>query len=86
MSSNSCDIFIIIFACKNIYYYLPKKLLLMLICSQLQLVLVGTNAAILPPQLYWKSMLPNSPMPKSISNLLHLGWYHAILSPRVKSD
>jgi len=23
MSSNSCDIFIIIFACKNIYYYLP---------------------------------------------------------------
>ncbi|PNY16363.1 BURP domain protein [Trifolium pratense] len=35
------------------------------------LVLVGTNDAIFPPQLYWKSMLPNTPMPKSITNLLH---------------
>ncbi|GAU21089.1 hypothetical protein TSUD_10060 [Trifolium subterraneum] len=37
----------------------------------LMLVVVGTNGAILPPQLYWKSMLPNTPMPKSITNLLH---------------
>ncbi|GAU21084.1 hypothetical protein TSUD_10010 [Trifolium subterraneum] len=24
-----------------------------------------------PPQLYWKSILPNTPMPKAITNLLH---------------
>ncbi|KAF7817146.1 BURP domain protein RD22-like [Senna tora] len=40
----------------------------------MQLCLVGlgiiTHAAS-PPQLYWKSMLPNTPMPKPISDLLH---------------
>jgi len=36
-------------------------------------VVGATNAAMLPPQLYWKSMLPNSPMPKAITNLLHPG-------------
>ena len=40
----------------------------------MQLALVGTNAA-LPPQLYWKSMLPTTPMPKAITNLLHPGQY-----------
>ncbi|XP_028787633.1 BURP domain protein RD22-like isoform X2 [Neltuma alba] len=25
----------------------------------------------MPPELYWKSMLPNTPMPKSISDVLH---------------
>ena len=50
----------------------------MLICSQLQLVLVGTNAATFPPQYYWKSMLPNSPMPKAITDLLHPGQYHTL--------
>ncbi|MCI12388.1 BURP domain protein, partial [Trifolium medium] len=34
------------------------------------LMLVVTNAAMLPPQLYWKSMLPNTTMPKAITNLL----------------
>ncbi|XP_061336497.1 BURP domain protein RD22-like [Gastrolobium bilobum] len=36
-------------------------------------VLVATNAA-LPPQLYWKSMLPTTPMPKAITNLLLPDW------------
>ncbi|GAU21083.1 hypothetical protein TSUD_10000 [Trifolium subterraneum] len=35
-----------------------------------KLVVVATNAAMVPPQLYWKSMLPNIPMPKAITNLL----------------
>ncbi|KAK2453091.1 BURP domain protein RD22 [Trifolium repens] len=38
-------------------------------------VVVGTNGAILPPQLYWKSMLPNTPMPKAITNLILPGGY-----------
>ncbi|KAE9586499.1 hypothetical protein Lal_00044634 [Lupinus albus] len=33
-------------------------------------MIAATNAA-LPPELYWKSMLPNTPIPKSITNLLH---------------
>ncbi|XP_045811028.1 BURP domain protein RD22-like [Trifolium pratense] len=42
------------------------------IITFLMLVVVGTNGAILlPPQVYWKSMLPNTPMPKAITNLLH---------------
>nr|AFK34737.1 unknown [Medicago truncatula] len=39
------------------------------------LVVGATNAVMLPPQLYWKSMLPNSPMPKAITNLLHPAGY-----------
>jgi hypothetical protein len=39
---------------------------------------VGTNGAILPPQVYWKSMLPNTPMPKAITNLLQSGQYHTL--------
>jgi len=38
----------------------------------LQLVLVATHAA-LPPELYWKSLLPTTPMPKAISETLHPG-------------
>ncbi|XP_003588558.3 BURP domain protein RD22 [Medicago truncatula] len=45
------------------------------IITFLMVVLVGTNATVSPPQLYWKSMLPNSPMPKSITNLLHPAGY-----------
>ncbi|CAI8605767.1 unnamed protein product [Vicia faba] len=40
------------------------------IITFLMLVIVATNAETLPPQLYWKSVLPNSPMPKAITNLL----------------
>ncbi|KAK3212921.1 hypothetical protein Dsin_017627 [Dipteronia sinensis] len=37
----------------------------------LTLALVASHAA-LSPELYWKSELPNTPMPKSIRDLLHL--------------
>ncbi|XP_019447491.1 PREDICTED: BURP domain protein RD22-like isoform X1 [Lupinus angustifolius] len=37
-------------------------------------MIVATNAA-LRPELYWKSMLPNTPIPKSITDLLHFGQY-----------
>ncbi|KAK3212919.1 hypothetical protein Dsin_017625 [Dipteronia sinensis] len=36
----------------------------------LTLALVASHAA-LSPELYWKSVLPNTPMPKSITDLLH---------------
>ncbi|XP_054792345.1 BURP domain-containing protein 3-like [Prosopis cineraria] len=36
----------------------------------LVVLLVATHAA-LSPELYWKSMLPTTPMPKSITDLLH---------------
>lgn len=39
----------------------------------MQLVLVATHAA-LPPELYWKSVLPTTPMPKAITDILHPGW------------
>ncbi|CAI8605755.1 unnamed protein product [Vicia faba] len=45
------------------------------IITFLMIVIVTTNAEILPPQLYWKSVLPNSPMPKAITNLLHPSGY-----------
>lgn len=45
----------------------------------MQLVIVTTNGEeTLPPQLYWKSMLPNTPMPKAITNLLHPSKYHTL--------
>ncbi|XP_014504024.1 BURP domain protein RD22 [Vigna radiata var. radiata] len=34
---------------------------------------VATNAA-LSPEFYWKSMLPTTPMPKAITDLLHPDW------------
>lgn len=39
----------------------------------LQVALVATHAA-LPPQIYWYSVLPNTPMPKAITDLLQPGW------------
>ncbi|KAG5244291.1 BURP domain-containing protein [Salix suchowensis] len=40
------------------------------ILAFLALALVVSHAA-LPPELYWKSVLPNTPMPKSVRDLLH---------------
>ena len=40
----------------------------------LQLALVTSHAA-LSPEEYWKSVLPKTPMPKSVSDLLHQGSY-----------
>ncbi|KAI4337463.1 hypothetical protein L6164_015878 [Bauhinia variegata] len=48
------------------YHLLP-------IFTFLALALVATHAA-LPPQLYWKSVLPTTPMPKAISDLLNPDW------------
>lgn len=39
----------------------------------LNLALVATHAA-LPPEVYWKSKLPTTQMPKAITDLLHLDW------------
>lgn len=36
----------------------------------MQFALVATHGA-LPPELYWKSKLPTTPMPKAITDLLH---------------
>ncbi|MED6174134.1 hypothetical protein PIB30_065971 [Stylosanthes scabra] len=36
----------------------------------LNLVVVASHGA-LPPELYWKSVLPTTPMPKAITNILH---------------
>ncbi len=33
-----------------------------------------TSHAALPPEEYWKSVLPNTPMPKAVSDLLHQGY------------
>lgn len=41
---------------------------------KLQLALVATQAS-LTPELYWKSKLPTTPMPKAITDLLHSGEY-----------
>jgi len=38
----------------------------------LQLAVVCTHAA-LPPQLYWKSVLPTTPIPKAITDTLSPG-------------
>ncbi|XP_027330068.1 BURP domain protein RD22-like [Abrus precatorius] len=43
------------------------------ILTFLVVTLVAANAS-LPPQLYWKSMLPTTPMPKAITSLLHSDW------------
>uniref|UniRef100_A0A251TPW6 Uncharacterized protein n=1 Tax=Helianthus annuus TaxID=4232 RepID=A0A251TPW6_HELAN len=37
-----------------------------------QVALVGSHAV--TPEVYWKSVLPNSPMPKSIKDLLYSEW------------
>ncbi|TKY58270.1 Dehydration-responsive protein RD22 [Spatholobus suberectus] len=39
----------------------------------LNLALVVTHAA-LPPEVYWKSKLPTTPMPKAIADILHPEW------------
>lgn len=45
------------------------------LCQGMQLT-VATNAA-LSPEFYWKSMLPTTPMPKAITDLLHPGKYNS---------
>ncbi|XP_054819668.1 BURP domain protein RD22-like [Prosopis cineraria] len=47
------------------------KFLLLPIIAFLTVALEATHEALLPPELYWKSMLPTTPMPKSITDLLH---------------
>jgi len=38
---------------------------------------VATNAA-LSPEFYWKSVLPTTPMPKAITDLLDPGQYNSL--------
>ncbi|CAN6720463.1 unnamed protein product [Malus baccata var. baccata] len=56
----------------------------------MQLTLVGSHAAALPlppPQRYWNSVLPNTPMPKSISQLVvHENWVWAKYSTGVGDE
>ncbi|XP_054819881.1 BURP domain-containing protein 3-like [Prosopis cineraria] len=47
------------------------KFSLLPIIAFLTVALEATHEALLPPELYWKSMLPTTPMPKSITDLLH---------------
>lgn len=37
----------------------------------LQLTLVVSTNAVLPPELYWKSKLPTTQMPKAITDILN---------------
>ncbi|XP_027355142.1 BURP domain protein RD22-like [Abrus precatorius] len=43
------------------------------IFALLNLAMVATHAA-LPPEIYWKSVLPNTPMPKAITDFLRSDW------------
>ncbi|XP_054819940.1 BURP domain-containing protein 3-like [Prosopis cineraria] len=45
-------------------------------------LLVATHAA-LSPELYWKSMLPTTPMPRFIADLLHPAGYGTTVHRRV---
>ncbi|KAI3683885.1 hypothetical protein L1987_84400 [Smallanthus sonchifolius] len=48
------------------------KFNLLHVCTLLSVALVGSHAV--TPEVYWKSVLPNSPMPKSIKDLLYTEW------------
>ncbi|KAI3826098.1 hypothetical protein L1987_00141 [Smallanthus sonchifolius] len=48
------------------------KFNLLHVCTLLSVALVGSDA--LTPETYWKSMLPNTPMPKSIKDILYTEW------------
>ncbi|XP_052111649.1 BURP domain protein RD22 [Arachis duranensis] len=48
--------------------------LLLPIFAILNLVVVATHGGALSPELYWKSVLPTTPMPKAITNILHPDW------------
>ncbi|KAI7743634.1 hypothetical protein M8C21_012056 [Ambrosia artemisiifolia] len=48
------------------------KFSLIHVCTLLLVALVGSHAV--TPEVYWKSVLPNSPMPKSIKDLLYTEW------------
>ncbi|KAL1291211.1 hypothetical protein HN51_059770 [Arachis hypogaea] len=48
--------------------------LLLPIFAILNLVVGATHGGALSPELYWKSVLPTTPMPKAITNILHPDW------------
>ncbi|KAJ0613069.1 putative BURP domain-containing protein [Helianthus annuus] len=48
------------------------KFFLLLVFTLFSVALVGSHAV--TPEVYWKSVLPNSPMPKSIKDLLYSEW------------
>ncbi|KAF5823804.1 putative BURP domain-containing protein [Helianthus annuus] len=48
------------------------KFFLLLFFTLFSVALVGSHAV--TPEVYWKSVLPNSPMPKSIKDLLYSEW------------
>nr|AFK44310.1 unknown [Lotus japonicus] len=47
---------------------------LLSVCALLSVLLVATSHAALPPELYWKSVLPTTPMPKAITDILYPDW------------
>ncbi|XP_076937568.1 BURP domain protein RD22-like isoform X1 [Bidens hawaiensis] len=48
------------------------KFFLLHVCTLLSVAFAGSHAV--TPEVYWKSVLPNSPMPKSIKDLLYKEW------------
>ncbi|KAL8263367.1 hypothetical protein R6Q59_024716 [Mikania micrantha] len=48
------------------------KINLLHVCTLLSIALVGSHGV--TPEVYWKSVLPNSPMPKSLKDLLYTEW------------
>ncbi|KAK7352835.1 hypothetical protein VNO80_18265 [Phaseolus coccineus] len=48
--------------------------LLLPIFALLNLAVVATHGAALPPQLYWKSILPTTPIPNAITHILSPDW------------
>ncbi|KAM0053580.1 putative BURP domain-containing protein [Helianthus debilis subsp. tardiflorus] len=48
------------------------RFFLLHVCTLFSVALIGSHAV--TPEVYWKSVLPNSPMPKSIKDLLYTEW------------
>ncbi|KAL5558794.1 hypothetical protein UlMin_035005 [Ulmus minor] len=46
-----------------------------LVFSLLTLFLVASHATLSDSELYWKSVLPNTPMPKAVTDLLHPAYF-----------
>jgi len=52
------------------------------LCYETQLGVAASAA--LSPEFYWKSVLPTTPMPKAITDLLHPGQYNNSLTKQNK--
>ncbi|KAJ0624856.1 putative BURP domain-containing protein [Helianthus annuus] len=59
-------------SCSFGFSFSPMRFFLLHVCTLFSVALLGSHAV--TPEVYWKSVLPNSPMPKSIKDLLYTEW------------